>query len=1089
MKIISLFLLLGCDDIDSTVDDNANQTAQNKEVVTKIDQAKLIHGQLLDGRRNIAKEKLLKGEIEDPTQNGLHIFYYCSQSKEPELCFGDFKDAKGNANIPLYQAILSLRNKRWSKAKIYADSIEDEQLRNGIGALSLIENALQDGSTKVSIDSSQQYHESILKAFQNADPTEDLAALNDAPWYYQLIGAKIALSKSKNELANTILDRIFVDDKNPLAQIEALRLRSQISKVGLALDNLQKAVSVFDSNADIDSLVFISENIALQSRGLGETHQIQEWFEQNYNAKAFEKEKTFSSKLLLQAALSDLIGYHKQGYNSFAKLRELSGKRDNSLLFSHFTFTMVYHALNTGNQKQMKQLSEENEGELKTLLSVLSQILSSEKVAGADSAIVFLPARKFLPLGIDLCKINSDIGKRLLPKLIKTAQDYALPAFEIEASLLLESIHRIEGSSEGIGILKALGSKYTGQALSAEIAVRTYLLTQDSKLLSDPSNDYLRFWLAMLDPMNTPQFPTMKIPKEEENKNSKKSDKNEKKDVEKKDVEKKDVEKKDVEKKDDAAKAETPKVDAVEKQDKKVSSEIQYEDGVPLIFENLRQVYLLKFALKAKRVPSGPLNQFWQRSVFHRQGILSVGTVLDGSQGMSLDTYVAEYINNIDPLTVSSLFIVQEADRRRKHIQHEAAVSRNFLLGMKDINRLSLMEATHRVSIAMNAHYLGNAFPHRDFQYLQSVEESLYKKIKNAEEKSVWEKLTTNGSVDVTSLRDQFGKNAILSYTFHKGRVLGLSLSPTKAAIRDLGSQKSILGLVDRHMSQLAAGQSNPNIYKPRSPKHKLANTLRQILIEPFKGELYGFGRYLIIAPEKLLHFSFTTFPDQQDGMRFLGEKRTITASTGLEEILENSSQFGSYEPDMLAMSRLGKIEDQLAAGLQPSESVPIQIVSIHFRPDSRQILQNDEVTLEKFRTTAHGARYLYLSDIPTSTDGGFEFQDGILTLSEIHQSHLAAQVVFISATAPIDIQVKRARAFLSAGVRSVLINTLPIDQQNERIMLDALFESLNRDDTLAQALSNARSSYIKASSKQGGEVSFVSNPGVWGTFHLFGQP
>ena len=55
--------------------------------------------------------------------------------------------------------------------------------------------------------------------------------------------------------------------------------------------------------------------------------------------------------------------------------------------------------------------------------------------------------------------------------------------------------------------------------------------------------------------------------------------------------------------------------------------------------------------------------------------------------------------------------------------------------------------------------------------------------------------------------------------------------------------------------------------------------------------------------------------------MRFLGEKRTITATTGLVENYKNSSQFGSYEPDMLALSRLGKIEEiKLAAGLQPSE-------------------------------------------------------------------------------------------------------------------------------------------------------------------------
>ena len=40
------------------------------------------------------------------------------------------------------------------------------------------------------------------------------------------------------------------------------------------------------------------------------------------------------------------------------------------------------------------------------------------------------------------------------------------------------------------------------------------------------------------------------------------------------------------------------------------------------------------------------------------------------------------------------------------------------------------------------------------------------------------------------------------------------------------------------------------------------------------------------------------------------------------------------------------------------------------------------------------------------------DFQDGTLTLSEIHQSHLAAQVVFISATDSIETQVIRVRAF-----------------------------------------------------------------------------
>ena len=60
---------------------------------------------------------IAKGEIESPEQNGLYIFYYCTLDAEPELCFGDFKEAKGSKDIPLYNAILQLRERKWNKAK------------------------------------------------------------------------------------------------------------------------------------------------------------------------------------------------------------------------------------------------------------------------------------------------------------------------------------------------------------------------------------------------------------------------------------------------------------------------------------------------------------------------------------------------------------------------------------------------------------------------------------------------------------------------------------------------------------------------------------------------------------------------------------------------------------------------------------------------------------------------------------------------------------------------------------------------------------------------------------------------------------
>ena len=37
---------------------------------------------------------------------------------------------------------------------------------------------------------------------------------------------------------------------------------------------------------------FISENIALQARGLGESSQVSDWFEKNYNSKQLDKEKS-----------------------------------------------------------------------------------------------------------------------------------------------------------------------------------------------------------------------------------------------------------------------------------------------------------------------------------------------------------------------------------------------------------------------------------------------------------------------------------------------------------------------------------------------------------------------------------------------------------------------------------------------------------------------------------------------------------------------------------------------------------------------------------------------------------------------------
>ena len=50
-----------------------------------------------------------------------------------------------------------------TRQKIYADGIEDESLRIGLGTLSLVEKALQEGSTSLPIDQSISFHQTLYK--------------------------------------------------------------------------------------------------------------------------------------------------------------------------------------------------------------------------------------------------------------------------------------------------------------------------------------------------------------------------------------------------------------------------------------------------------------------------------------------------------------------------------------------------------------------------------------------------------------------------------------------------------------------------------------------------------------------------------------------------------------------------------------------------------------------------------------------------------------------------------------------------------------------------------------------------------------
>ena len=93
---------------------------------------------------------------------------------------------------------------------------------------------------------------------------------------------------------------------------------------------------------------------------------------------------------------------------------------------------------------------------------------------------------------------------------------------------------------------------------------------------------------------------------------------------------------------------------------------------------------------------------------------------------------------------------------------------------------------------------------------------------------------------------------------------------------------------------------------------------------------------------------------------------------------------------------------------------------------------------------------------------------------------HSAEMELVESGTAEMPfVPAKRSRAFESL-YESLVVN----------------YESLNRDDALPRSLAKGREAYLMQVSKEAklsqtrmGENKFISNPGVWGAFHLFGKP
>ena len=497
------------------------------------------------------------------------------------------------------------------------------------------------------------------------------------------------------------------------------------------------------------------------------------------------------------------------------------------------------------------------------------------------------------------------------------------------------------------------------------------------------------------------------------------------------------------------------------------------------------------------------------RLPLHRHGALSSGTALDGSHGFDLETDLQLLVADAaDVGALAAGLAVQEAGHRLDVARADLRARRMLAAELPAEHGDALLGAAAAARAGMLRYQAGaGPLPVEAFEALTKAEAAAgaatvsLKRILPAKPPSMGE------------LRRALDGAALLSYTVGPSQVYGLALTNQGGAIRMLGSSRDLRVLAGRHRAALEAAAG-----AEAKAAHSAGDGLRRQLIDPFMGDLSGFGRYLVLAPSEVFTFQFTTLPEQADGLRWLAAIRTLSMAPDVRSIRippeKPSEEQASYNPDFLGLgspeaapppAQPGAEEGAPANADQPEPEVggttdedllrrhrantnmPLDLgaASRQFGADFRQILVGTDASGAKWGELVKKARYIHISEVEPAGDGGFALADGDLSLATIRTTPIRAQLVIITAEGPAEVQLSRARAFLDAGAESVMVSTWSVPAKIYDRLFDGFYEAINRDRTAAASAREARESLLRTSLNEYEQ----DDPADWGSMVLYSLP
>jgi len=459
----------------------------------------------------------------------------------------------------------------------------------------------------------------------------------------------------------------------------------------------------------------------------------------------------------------------------------------------------------------------------------------------------------------------------------------------------------------------------------------------------------------------------------------------------------------------------------------------------------------------------------------HRMGELGSVTVLDGSEGVDVDTDIGLLSKMKTEAAVGMSLMAHEVGHRSKIMRRDRSLGRTPVSEVDQAAKETLLSTAAAVrSAVLEWMVSGGAWPSETFVSLAEAEAEAGK---NYAFSSV---LPSKGSSN-RELRDALGTGAVLSLHVSKGQVHAVAFARNNRAMKNLGAIEEIRALAKAHVAAMAMAAS-----KKGKTAHASGDLLRKKLLDPLHGDMVGVGKYVVVGPPDITNFAYNTLPEQAEGLRWLADIRKTTVAptiSALTRALPDKDQ-NTYNLDFLGFGTdTSSLNEALLTENETQNE--IKTCSRFFSSGHDESLMGEDATVAAWSEKAARARYIHFSDLEAGPGGGFKMADGNLSLNQIRNTQLYAHLVVITARTNSPQQMQRARAFLDAGAEWVLVAAWDVPDRARVKLLSGIYDSMNQERPPARAMAEGRRGLFKDL------MIGVDNddPSLWGGLLLFGNP